>query len=401
MPHMYYIVHPEKKGKGSQMKKTSSTILIIILIFIALGLSGVLISALASPGGVNVTYGMSNVILVNTQEIEMKDIKDIDILYNNTSLDIDFFENSSDTMIIKEYMFPEVEDRHLAVINCDEDTGRVTVESGDRRSTIMFFGIMTGSERIEVYLPKGYHGSLKAKASSGNISSDFELILDGELGLSTSSGDIRMNPVSASNIQAKASSGNIRIDSVQGTRSFQTSSGDIQVFDGKGDTKASASSGNITIKQLQGDYDITCNSGDITLTDVAGDGELQTSSGNIRCQSVSGTIKRAKSSSGDIIIDDFIGAINANSSSGNITVAFDEVTGDVTARANSGDVRLTISDSYSFTFDANTSSGDIRTWFDDDLKFNKKGNEAEGTVGASPAFDMRLETTSGNVTITR
>ncbi len=379
--------------------------LIGILVIMAVGLSGYMMYALSTNRGGyygnsrnhNVITGVQSVNLVNTQEIDMSGIEEIMISYDDTSMDIDFYKGDSDKMIIKEYMFDGVTDDNFAIITTNNISGKVKVESGRKHYTVMIFGIMYGSERVEVYLPKDYHGQIQAATSSGNVSCTHDMELSGDFKIKTSSGDIKLKEVSAASISLTTSSGNIRMDKADGNRTFTASSGDIVILGGKGDSSASTSSGTIDISNIEGSFKASSSSGDITLIDVVGNGRIGTTSGVIRLKNMTGNVEDAKSSSGDIMISNLTGAVDAQSTSGGINIKFNEVTGNITASASSGDVRISMPKDRAFSFTANTSSGDIYTWFDGSLRYNKRGNEAEGIVGNSPEFDVRISTTSGNV----
>lgn len=375
---------------------------IVLLLIAGVGLSIYLVYALSTRGVNNngrqhIVAGVQSVNLVNTQRINMSYVEDIAILYDHTSMDIEFYESDSESLVIKEYMYDAYQEDEFAIIKKDDTKGKVTIESGRRSNTIMFFGIMTGNERVEVYLPKNFRGQIKADSSSGNVSCFCDLELEGDFKVKASSGDVKTKFVSAANIQVTTSSGNINMNKAEGSRTFAASSGNITILDGRGDSTISTTSGNVDVSNMEGKFKISCSSGEVTLSDIVGNGRITTTSGNIRIKEMNGNLEEVKASSGDITIAKLTGMVEAQSTSGTISIKFDNILGDIRAEASSGDIKIGMPKDKSFSFSANTSSGDISTWFDSVLRYNKRGNEAEGTVGEKPEFAIKISTTSGNV----
>jgi Toastrack DUF4097 len=127
---------------------------------------------------------------------------------------------------------------------------------------------------------------------------------------------------------------------------------------------------------------ISTASGEIRLTNVSGQISLATASGNLRLENVAG-LERIRTASGDIT-----GRLGAGTHPLSIETA-------------SGDIRLTLQDSFNANFDARTLSGDISVndAFNE-VKVSKSlpGMQASGTIGTGgPAFTIR--TASGDIRI--
>jgi DUF4097 and DUF4098 domain-containing protein YvlB len=301
--------------------------------------------------------GFSKTNLVNTQNISLDEINSINILYQSD--DVIFYPSDSEELVLKEYMNYTPDDNELSIIN--KSGSELTIKNGRQKIRFTAFRLFSNSTRVEIYLPDSYHNKLNVETSSGNINSDLSLNLS-ELAASSSSGNIKMNEVYSDRISASASSGNINFQVAEGNRQFSTTSGNIKVLDGTGDSNFAASSGNITIEKASGYIEAEASSGNIDIIDSIGGGDISTTSGNIK-------------------------------------FGLTSLTNDVELTASSGDVRVILPNDASFDFTAETSSGDIRTFFDDVLSYNKKGNEASGTVGSSPNIDVTIETSSGNVRV--
>jgi len=329
---------------------------IIAFAAIAVGLICLLTISI-SRGTEGFSQGFSNTKLVNTQNISLDEINSINILYQSD--DVTFFTSDSEELILKEYMNYTPDDNALSTIN--KSGSDLTIKNGKQKLRFTAFRLFSSSTRVEIYLPDNYHEKLNIETSSGNINSDLSLTFS-EFAASSSSGNIKINEVYSDRISASASSGNITFQVAEGNRQFSTTSGNIKVLDGIGDSNFDASSGNITVKKASGHIEAEASSGNIDIIDSVGGGDLSTTSGNIKFELTS-------------------------------------LTGDVELTASSGDVRVIFPNEASFDFTAKTSSGDIRTFFDEVLSYNKKGNEASGTVGSSPNIDVNIETSSGNVRV--
>jgi DUF4097 and DUF4098 domain-containing protein YvlB len=363
---------------------------------IALGLIILMVSVINSGGlSISSSYSIANVNLVNTRNLSLEGVEVLSLDYSSD--DIIFYESDTAELILKEYMSITPNEDELTQIK--QSGSELRLLGGDRMRQNWIFNHYSGY--VEVYLPSGFHGSISASTSSGNIETDLALNLS-EFTATCTSGDIRLNEVYASQISAATSSGNIEFDKAEGKRSFSSSSGDIKVMGGNGDTEVSSTSGNLAITENTGELNAEASSGDITIEAVNGIKEVETTSGEIQLSECSGYLN-ASSSSGDIIVSDLGGAGVFETTSGNINVSFtDELlvnSEDIEAVASSGEVELKLPTGLNFDFVAKTSSGDIDTFFDDSLSYKKDGDYASGTVGVNPDFQLEIATTSGNITI--
>ncbi|MDF2904870.1 MAG: hypothetical protein K0R34_191 [Herbinix sp.] len=362
---------------------------------IALGLIILMVSVIGSGGiSVSSSYSIAGVELVNTSNISMEGVSSLSLDYSSD--DIYFFESDTQELILKEYMNFSPDEDELTQIK--QSGSELRLRSGRIRHN-WFFNHYSGY--VEVYLPANYQGNISSITSSGNIVSDAALNLS-DFAASSSSGDIRFNEVTASEVSASSTSGNIEFDIAVGNRSFSSSSGDIRIKGGNGDTTASSTSGNIIISKSAGKLTADASSGNITIAGAIGDKEIETTSGEIELSGCIGYVK-ASASSGDIIISDQGGAGTFESTSGNIRISFtDELSTskeDIEASASSGNVELRLPSGLNFDFVAKTSSGDIDTSFDDSLSYKKDGDYASGTIGANPDFSIEIGTSSGNITV--
>ncbi len=281
--------------------------------------------------------GFGMVSLKNTEEFAADGIENIDISYSSEN--IIFLKGEADKIVIKEYLHDGGEDH----TRMEVEGNTLYIKKNERVNGIYFLSFLGGSERIEIYLPEAFGGSVNATASSGNITSDPAWSFK-EFYANVKSGNITCKEIEAEKITAETSSGNISFGKAQGERTLTASSGNIVVSSGAGDTYASASSGNITVEGASGNF------------------KASTHSGNIKAELIS------------------LGET-------------------VEAEVSSGNIRLDIPKNSAFSFEAEASSGIIDTDFDEYLSYSKKGNKANGTYGENVITSIRTRASSGNTEV--
>ncbi|MDF2510296.1 MAG: hypothetical protein K0S04_162 [Herbinix sp.] len=361
---------------------------LIVLLVIMIGYGGFRINSSVS--------GYSNLKLVNTQNADLEGIEAIVIDYD--SEDVVLYTSDTGELVLKEYMsFSPKEDDFTRIT---KSGGKLNLEGRKEHVNSWIFG-MNRYSRMEIYLPSGYSGTLSVSTSSGVIDSDMALILK-KFDASCSSGDIKMNEVTAEDINVSTSSGSITFKKAEGARSISSSSGDIEIQAGAGDTQVSSTSGSIIIENVVGQLKAEASSGDIVIKASSGKKDIRTSSGEIIITDSEG-YTRAYASSGDLRITELAGAGDFTTTSGVVTVIFAKdasfINDNIKIESSSGDVDLTIPSELRFSFNANTSSGDIRTYFDDLIDFSKDERDASGTVGSSPLINLDISTTSGDIQV--
>lgn len=292
-----------------------------------------------SYGPLRFNWGVGTVRLRNEKEFTADKIEKIDVSYRSEN--VIFLKGEKNKIVIKEYLQNKREDD--SKIEVQGDTLYIHKNEGLTIHNVFIFGFLLGEERIEIYLPESYGGSIEAATSSGNIKADSAWNFK-EFNVLASSGNISCGEIRAQEITAKASSGNISFDRAQGIRNMSTSSGNIKISGGEGDTYTKASSGNISVEGAAGSF-------------------------------------------------------SASASSGNISAEFDFLGENIEAETTSGNIRMAIPSGSSFSYDANATSGAINTDFDQFLSYNKKGNKAHGTYGENAKTTIITSTSSGNASI--
>jgi hypothetical protein len=152
-------------------------------------------------------------------------------------------------------------------------------------------------------------------------------------------------------VRAKADSGGIRIEGVQGSVQCETDSGFLEVVGTGSSVNAEADSGRIEIRQVTGPVRAEVDSGDIQALEIGGEIEAKSDSGEIQLSQTVAARVRAQADSGRIQLKLAPGAgyrVRARADSGHIQVpemsrsrnSKNEVYGDILGGGPSVDVEV-------------------------------------------------------------
>lgn len=273
--------------------------------------------------------------LRNTIEIPLSEADSLELKYSSKNLKI--YPAEGDSIIIKEYLLSDKEKAECVI-----EENKATVKGKD----VFSFIFLGGGEKIEVYLPKEGINGLSVETASGNITADEAFTIQAQnVCVGAASGNIKWRGTQAEKVALAAASGNIH--------AWEVVAGEIAI---------ATSSGNIDAENMKGAFALAASSGNVQALQMSGCGSINTSSGGIKME-------------------------------------MNEVTGDVSLRANSGGVKLFLPEELSFALEVQTGSGSIHTDYDEQLSYNKKGNHVSGTIGVEAACTIRAEVGSGNVKI--
>lgn len=328
--------------------KSLKIVLIIILCGIMLLLGGFLAFVLQKDGEGNWMSGngfaenWGKYELVLEKEVSAEGISSLTAQYSMNSNDVFFYESTSDTFVIKEYLNFTPEEKDISTIT--KDGQELVVKGGNRKMAGIFsFGIRGGY--VEIYVPAGFAGDLLVSTISGDIKTNRAFEQMGQVSLSTVSGDILFQKVAANDVK------------------MSTVSGDIAVTDLTGNAAMSTTSGDIRVEKETGAFTVSTVSGDVTLGEGAVCGTASTTSGDVR-------------------------------------ILCKELQGDVSVSTVSGDVFLTLPTEAAFDFSFDAVSGECSTFFDGELSYNKKRSSADGSHGNGAVWKVEVSTTSGDLRVT-
>ncbi|MDR2482054.1 MAG: DUF4097 domain-containing protein [Treponema sp.] len=204
-------------------------------------------------------YSGGTMEAVNIQEIELHNVQNINILYNQWE-NVSVYNSPSEKFIIKEYMNRNSGSYYAQITNSGNT---LTLEDGERPFTPV---INTFSARLEVYIPRSYRNTVTIKTRHGKIEIPNELIC-AKINIENASGNIVINVIEAENIDLKTTGGNITINEVKGILNTNTSSGRVKVNAANGAITAKTRSGSIvcTAGKDIGNVLLETSSGGITL----------------------------------------------------------------------------------------------------------------------------------------
>lgn len=362
--------------------------------------------------------------LVLEKEVSLDGVDGIDIWYDMNSNDVYFYEAEGDTLLVKEYANYEAGEGEISTVGVNGSLLEIRGKRRSARTVHMFgFGYNSGYGYTEIWLPASYKNALTVKTASGDILLELDIALDADFSASSSSGDMTLKEVSAAGVALSASSGDINgavLCAAEGAGRIKisTSSGDVQLREITGNTTIETTSGYISVDAVSGTFESSSSSGDITVGRADGDTRASATSGYIKIEGGSGKrdistssgdvlleeaqeLFEVRTTSGEVIIKADKGSGSISTSSGDVRLTLSELTGELDIHTTSGGVWLSLAADTALDFEANTTSGDIDTFFDDSLDFSKKGNRAKGTVGSAPLQKVDIETSSGDVRITK
>jgi hypothetical protein len=143
-------------------------------------------------------------------------------------------------------------------------------------------------------------------------------------------------------LRARADSGGIEVEGIQGPADCHTDSGGITVRDLGSEVRASADSGGIHIENVKGATYARVDSGGIEAHNISGSIDAETDSGGIHLSQTSAAPIRAKADSGGVSVRLASNAgydINVESESGNVSVPEISTQGEISRHHVEGKVR--------------------------------------------------------------
>lgn len=249
---------------------------------------------------------------------------------------ITFLEGTGDQLVVREYMTQDKAEYHAKVT---EKGASIQIQEGGKPLLQGDF-----SRWIEVYLPASYGETLMVTTTDGAID------------------------LTGAALQLRE----LRVDSTAG-----------QVQVGK------AIAQTMTLSTTKGQLD---------LADLTGDQiHLTTTNGTILCDGITGEVD-CRSTGGAVQIHRARGSGSYRAeNSGELSVSYEEVTGDLSLYNKNDAVQLSLPAGLSFAFEATTKNGEITTSFP--VSLGDEGRTAVATVGSQPAVTIRVESKNGAIDV--
>lgn len=288
------------------------------------------------------------------QTVKADDISDIRIDMSSAEVII----NPSETdEILVTYRGPESLKNKLD-LTVSVKGGELTIEQSTTRQFFFMNWWSLTSRVLEISLPESYSGDLVIANSSGDLTVSGEYKL-AEFTSSLTSGDCRLEKIACS------------------------------------DFKIVSTSGNVTLGSIEADeLDISLTSGRIEAGILSGDGSVESVSGGVSIDELDGKY-RLSTTSGDIDVSAFSGSGSVSCSSGDIDIGVIESQGDLTIKAISGSVDVSLGKDTAYLIKANCTSGNVSANFP--MDFSDDRDSAAGQSGNNPQSHLDVQTTSGDI----
>ncbi|MBK1810443.1 DUF4097 family beta strand repeat protein [Clostridium sp. YIM B02505] len=141
-------------------------------------------------------------------------------------------------------------------------------------------------------------------------------------------------------------------------------------------------------------------SGDIKISNIKVDSlNIKTVSGDLSASNITSNKFVADTVSGKIDFDHFEGVTKASSISGDISIKYANLIGDIDVHSTSGDIRLGLPDNCSFNLDSSSTSGDISSRFS--LSNTSSGKRSLSGSYGTGTNKISIHTTSGDINLNK
>ncbi|SFB24098.1 MULTISPECIES: DUF4097 family beta strand repeat-containing protein [unclassified Bacillus (in: firmicutes)] len=307
----------------------------LLLVMFAIGVTGTLLSVSAAGGFSLDTYSVSDKEVISAQDIQR-----ISVDLSSTDITVIPTEDKEITVELEGKISKKLKKKIELVV---KESGK-TLKVGLRNENQIKFniGVLIVDTKVNIFLPEKLYESID---------------------LTTSSGDITIQDLEGKGLSLKASSGDIVAENSKAKETF----------------KIKTSSGEITSKNNEADrFEMSASSGDLLVVDQkAIETVLETSSGEMKLENI-------------------IGGLSAQASSGDIFVVNEEVAGNIHADTSSGDIKIEFVNkptSLALEFRGSSGEGNIGL---EGLHYDEKNeHEISGKIG-SGKYQLIANTNSGD-----
>ena len=261
--------------------KNLTIILIVILSFFVIVLTGGLVFLLNNGTGFKFNFDFEDKELKLIEEIE-KNTDEVNKLYFNVySTDIKIVKSENDKLLVKYFSNRDN--------NSKIEYSNNTIIVNDDDYDVSCVGFCNTRRRIVVYVPNLFTDDFEIITKSGDVVSEVNLNSN-NVKITTLSGDVKLSDTGITSIST--SSGDVLINNVNVETNISTSSGDVLIrkLNIKNNSNVSTSSGDVIIRN----NDSNCY---IDASTVSGD-QLITNSNR-----KSDLVLKIKTSSGDISVN--------------------------------------------------------------------------------------------------
>lgn len=251
---------------------------------------------------------------------------------------------------------------------------------------IVIFSLPFSEPKITVYVPETDYDSLYVEGTVGDVETDGSLTF-GDIDIRLSTGDIALKSNITGTLNAKTSTGNMKIRGVNPTSvTLTATTGDIELYNAK----------------IEGDVSITTNTGAQKLLEISCHNlNMKCSTGGLDChQTQIAEAFQFQSSTGRVSIGQVAcGSVSGTATSGDIVCEGLTVAGDLRIENDTGDVTLTRSDAA--TLHITTDTGDVEgSLLSEKIFFTESDTGHIGVPKGTAGGTCEIRTDTGDITFT-
>ncbi len=227
----------------------------------------------------------------------------------------------------------------------------LNIKVNDTRKWYEYIGINFRSPKITVFLPKGEYGTLTVDSETGNVEIPKDLVFE-SMDITESTGKVVNRASVSGKVKIKTSTGNIRIEDISaGSLELSVSTGKVSVL-------RVACADNINIKVSTGDTvleNVECKSlvskgstGDISLTKVVAskDFSIERSTGNVKFKASDAAEITVKTDTGNVKGDLLSSKIFVTKTdTGSVNVPETTTGGKCKITTDTGNIKITMTES--------------------------------------------------------
>lgn len=176
-----------------------------------------------------------------------------------------------------------------------------------------------------------------------------------------------------------------------------TSSGDIKLQNVNGKIVSKTSGGDISLTDLNGNVEVSTSGGDIHFNNTYGDLNLSTSGGNIKGNKFSGSLE-VSTSGGDISLAGQNSRINGSTSGGDISLDYSGRNHGIELSTSGGDIAVKVPKDFNASANMSTLGGNIKCdlTINNAVKISSDKFEADLNDGGN---SLKLKTSGGDIVV--
>jgi len=250
---------------------------------------------------------------------------------------------------------------------------------------------------------KDVTGSLTVTTSNGKITAKNIQAGEYPVNLQTDFGDVSVETVSAGDVTAKSTNGDLNLKNIEalGKLDVRSDFGGLEIRSSHAlALEAHTSNGKVLVKDadFSGEVNVSSDFGDLALEAVRSDGmDLKTQNGQVTVSGAHGKIV-AHSNYGNVEVSAEDANLTLTSDNGKIIFSGSLGEGEHTLQSDFGDIVLTLPAETALSFDLKTDFGKLKSDFPVTLSGEIEEKHWKGVINGGGAL-LKISTQNGNITL--